>query len=428
MVNNQKLNRKTKIYLWSLMLIGTNFFEFGNYFPFLNKTSRTCVFIIILSLITALAFSVSSTTKINYYKKRFLYNIGFLFVIMTLSLLLSLYYYSSYGYIFELLNEYIHYLAPIVGIFALSRMKSDILRKHFSNIIYLTCIISGFISTIAFICLVFFRINPLNISYITRNKLPSFNVGGILLIIGYIFSLVRILNKQQKKYDFLVLLFNFIQIFVFDRGRAFMITTIVTVVIIILFTRGKYTIEKFAFICFLSLAFIILILNLPKVQDYLIKYIQNDSSSLTRLEEIGYYWQQLIEKPFFGTGFIAVNSQAYILYRGGSTGLFAPMDLGLFGFINQHGIFSMIWFVCFVIILTKIIRQGEKSETKSVLFFMLINILLTSFTLFFMRENSTDQLLYVAIIAYLVPMKSRRFKFKTKVKNFGIYSKRGYSI
>lgn len=187
--------------------------------------------------------------------------------------------------------------------------------------------------------------------YITFNSVLAF---GIL-----------VKNKCGKKLKSLALLtfvISMIEIIVVFKGRSNLIFILISILFIIGIRFKKKKLQQVIVIP-ITVASLILILNIPKVKIFFESFNVNEASVTIRVRAMDYYINQTKDNFLFGTGFIEAkeNDLSYYMVRG-DEGLFYKDDMGIIGLMNTFGIIGFMWYIMIFYKLLKVLLIAYKKK------------------------------------------------------------------
>ncbi len=122
-------------------------------------------------------------------------------------------------------------------------------------------------------------------------------------------------------------------------------------------------------------------------------YYGNDAGIRVRFETINHYWRYFKEYPFFGVGFLTPGEDLSINFIiSGLRGHYNTSDVGIFGFLVQHGFLGIVWLVLWfnkvINICIKYYSNADQRQSTLVLIlivfflFTLINLMFNAYPLF----------------------------------------------
>ena len=435
MTVNIKTQKYQRIIWWLFCFCATGLFGLKNWIPIINQlyTTDSLYIILFVFAILLIFYNLIRTKSIYINSKMFKLHLFFFFLIL-IELLISIKTYVPLGQsVMQTFKESFYHLTALLLCFAFMQNRNNDL-KCMSDIVIKSSIICGIIASIEFISYQTIGLDILKLGSAydinTRNGSIRFGVGGNIVYFAAIFSFANILNKKGKMIDGINLFLFFVQLVVFSKTRMMILSFIILFGLMLL--SAKKIDIGFRLIGIFSIIFVILFafLKFDSIYFSISSYFEDDAGIMIRFKTIEYYWKQILEKPFFGFGFITANRQT-VTYSimSGDGGYYFRNDVGIIGFLDQFGFMGGIWYLMFLFFMLKFGFNGKEINNKRILWIGIFFII-TMPTLILVSHDSINSIVIPTVIidtlAKVEKNKKKEVNLNYQRKNYDFYVERNF--
>lgn len=183
---------------------------------------------------------------------------------------------------------------------------------------------------------------------------------GIIIAFSEILS-----NKTKNTINYIVLLLGIVSFVYVSRGRASLIGAFVTCVGMLCYKNKKNAL-KIILIGLVVLFAGFVFLNYTSLGNSYLDSLGEEDTLSYRFTEMNYYIEQVKDNMVLGVGFIrrmGFTSITQIIT--GPRYNYSRTDVGIVGFINTFGIVGLVWYVAYLIRITKYVFRIRKHNTTN---------------------------------------------------------------
>lgn len=185
----------------------------------------------------------------------------------------------------------------------------------------------------------------------------------VVLSLGVIFRDNIFLSKKTRNLAIVSFALGFFYILFVSKTRMVIILILLSLIVMGIIKWKKNLVRIFSgLVC--SIVILYFFSLTPIAQEYLKSFQVYDASVSARERAITLYWNQFLEHPILGMGFIRgaeEGTNLFTLLRGISGNL-TRTDVGFIGYINTIGIFGAILYILLFYKIGKVIYELNKNK------------------------------------------------------------------
>lgn len=299
------------------------------------------------------------------------------------------------------------YFIYIIYFYVMSNLKKEKDIERLKNILVYT----GLILSILFIFQAVGILNIFNVKLMPmRSSMLRFFDGYILIMFSYLISFSSIFDKliSNKKSVFYLTVsaIEFISIVLVSQTRNFIISILITSVVVIIFQK-KYKkwllISIGMFIILVSILVNIDInIGLTSLLDSLIYDLKNKVGTVGfRIRELAFYMDSFLKNMLSGMGYYNDRFYGYE-YITGLNQLFYTNDVGMIGYIFHTGCIGIAIFIILIVKLFKIFVSLRNNNINGYLIAMSLLAFIMSGMVSTFYIDDINSILYIGIMLAII--------------------------
>lgn len=402
---NSRLPMIDKIFVWSSIVIASNFFGLYQKIAPLTQIYFTDMISFCLCAICGIYLLLNYQKKLVIYKRLRTESLAqTLLVITFIEVLLTTVYYSDNQSFVATVKEALMPLGVALLFFSWRKIADHGGLNYLIKTILKVSIVCSCFAIIAYLLLEkagnnFFNLDVSNYSFYRYNK-PHFMIGSMIVVPATIFAWMNLINRNRNRLNVATVALGMIHIVIIGKTRTLIAFTLMTMVVTYIYlTKKSKNLKLMVAIC-CGIGFVGI------EASTIVKTIGElflDNSVTFRLRAIEFYLDQVWKRPLFGMGFIGSGNEAlkYTLY--GPQMQFYRTDVGFIGFLNEFGIIGALWFFILMAyaikLVTRSLKRNDAYEEKLYAWGMVFFVGVSAVNLFFV---DVFRIVYAPLLLVLI--------------------------
>lgn len=339
-------NRKLKAYIIIYLLFTSELFGFYRNFKLFSSLGVNDFIYVMLIMLTLASFISSKKYTLPKPNSRNKLWIFYSFALITICNIVYSYY-KHHQTITQVLSvSYLFFVIPLVGVYLYRMIKSS------NDCDYVEDAIVKFATAVAVISLIQVLLHFVNIDILAavngeRYLTARIQIGQQIQICGLFIAYTKMRTApNNRKYQIITLLLVLSFIFAIStRGLWIYLTACLAFYEI---QRRKKHVNYYV-IALTVITIILIVYNMIDEEGAVAMLDSGDNHVLMRMRTMNLYFNQVVEDPLFGLGFIKPieGTDSYDLVMGDWGRAFRG-DVGLLGFVNTFGVVGLTWFIFIV--------------------------------------------------------------------------------